>query len=436
MRTGNNARFLGYLVGTSQADRIRAKRGEWTKVWVAAPKIRETFTNLLLENGGDPSRPTANVPAWEACVEPLKSEFDASRDLGFNKTDLYRVVPTDLIATDEDFLFAWKRRKAELLRHWQREPALKQFWDGDLLKKSKVTRSSFRDANDLADRDFCKLCEQLLERWQHENKQRKATRGASPLLPRELLGLRPSEVYLNPADTQRIATIYCGLSGRGQWVPFRKGDPEGDRWADNEPLFINWTENTVRWLSDAPEARWQGHRFFFTPGVTWSLHANHTRVKARYQEACVFDASGSRMTPLFKSFPVGAFLAIMNSDVFSFFLKKFIKHNQDVEINDLRKMPVVVPTQIQAEILTELSKRSIEAKQLTFAGKLPSNNLVAYVRKLNDRLNAKAPKYLRPPAQFTLLNVATDCLAILELAVNWEVEKLYGVEGQGPFDEF
>ena len=28
------------------------------------------------------------------------------------------------------------------------------------------------------------------------------------------------------------------------------------------------------------------------------------------------------------------------------------------------------------------------------------------------------------------------CLAGLELAVNWEAEKLYGVEGLGPFDEF
>jgi len=25
---------------------------------------------------------------------------------------------------------------------------------------------------------------------------------------------------------------------------------------------------------------------------------------------------------------------------------------------------------------------------------------------------------------------------VIELAVNWEAEKLYGVEGLGPFDEF
>jgi len=25
---------------------------------------------------------------------------------------------------------------------------------------------------------------------------------------------------------------------------------------------------------------------------------------------------------------------------------------------------------------------------------------------------------------------------VIEMSVNWEAEKLYGVEGQGPFDEF
>jgi len=39
-------------------------------------------------------------------------------------------------------------------------------------------------------------------------------------------------------------------------------------------------------------------------------------------------------------------------------------------------------------------------------------------------------------AQFTLLHTAADYLAIIELAVNWEAEKLYGVKGLGSFSEF
>ena len=43
---------------------------------------------------------------------------------------------------------------------------------------------------------------------------------------------------------------------------------------------------------------------------------------------------------------------------------------------------------------------------------------------------------LHPTAQQILLESPRDCLAVLEEAVSWEAEKLYGVEGLGPFDEF
>jgi hypothetical protein len=59
----------------------------------------------------------------------------------------------------------------------------------------------------------------------------------------------------------------------------------------------DWTKASVDWLSSSPAARWQGHRMFFTSGVTWTAVANHVAMKARYQEPCVFDADSMRLTP-------------------------------------------------------------------------------------------------------------------------------------------
>jgi len=47
-----------------------------------------------------------------------------------------------------------------------------------------------------------------------------------------------------------------------------------------------------------------------------------------------------------------------------------------------------------------------------------------------------APKYLQPRPQLFLLDSSEECLHAIELAVQWEVEKLYGVEGMGQFEEF
>jgi len=35
-----------------------------------------------------------------------------------------------------------------------------------------------------------------------------------------------------------------------------------------------------------------------------------------------------------------------------------------------------------------------------------------------------------------LVHTDEDCLALLERAINWDVARLYGVEGLEPFDEF
>ena len=78
----------------------------------------------------------------------------------------------------------------------------------------------------------------------------------------------------------------------------------------------------------------------------------------------------------------------------------------------------------------------MEAKRLQFSGQGPSQKLAAFARALTGELETAAPSYLRPDAQRKLLATTADCLATIELAVNWEAEKLYGVEGEGPFDEF
>jgi hypothetical protein len=424
MRTANNARFLGFLQGTPPAEKIKTSREEWTKRWLADTEIKPLFLGLLAQNGGDAAKPTRDVAAWEACVEPLKEKFSLVK-LGFTKSDLYRVVLPDLVATQDDFKFAWQSRKAELLKLWRAEAALKEFWEGDLgLNFDKGRLEKLRKQADISDDDFCELCQEL-QTWVKE--KRKSWK---------LLGLHSAENYDDPADAPRITTIYNGLYGRARFVSFRKGDPDGNRWVDNEPLFIDWSCVSVKWLSEAPEARWQGHQFFFTSGVTWTAVANHAAMKARFQEPCVFDADSMRLTPKASVIEPLAFLALLNSDLVSFFKIKLIKHTQKYEIGDLRQLPLVMPKRRQEKRLKELAEQAMEAKRLTFAGATPPNGLVASVRALSDELAAKAPAYLHPSAQLKLLHTAADCLAVLELAVNWEAEKLYGVEGLGAFDEF
>src|SRR6266536_153584 len=432
MRTGNNAKFIGYLEGTPQAREILRKRELWFREWFRNRRIKDEFVRAVTDAGGDPKYPTINGPAWEAAVSELRNKFSA-RELGFSRNDLYRLVSPDQLATQDDFEHAWRARKAELLSHWRSELALEGFWRGSLFGNEDASKYK---AGDLTDEQFCNLCEEVIRWWERENVRRNQARPRRRGLPRSVLGLKSSERYDDPKDAPRIATVYNGLSGKGVWVPFRKGDPQGNRWVDNEPLYIDWSHSSVDWLSHATQARWQGHSYFLTSGVTWTAVANHVAMKARFQEPCVFDADSMRLTPFSGVINPFAFLALLNSDVVSFFKMKFVRHTQKWEIGDLRALPLVIPTASQEECLADLGKRSTSAKRLSFIRQMPDQEFITYIRTLNDELQSKAPSYLHAPAQLQLVRTADDCLGIIERAVYWEAEKLYDVEGEGPFDEF
>lgn len=398
MRTANNGRFLGYLQNSLQAIAINIRQQELLAEWKSNKKISPVLTSLLQKINGE----------FESVVELLKEKFHPTRDLQLKRGEVYRIVPSENVSTSEDFERTYELRKAELKLHWE---------------KSKFLKDAYAEFSGKFNNNFVEVCNALLAYARNKK------------VPFSELGLRAGELYINEQDGPRIATIYNGLHGKRVWVPFRKGDSEGNKWTDNEPLYICWSRENVEWLSTDPQARWQGQNMFFTSGVTYTLLGNHVSLKAKLQPPCVFDAGASRLTPIVDQISVNAFLAILNSNVFSFFIRKFIKNTAAYEINDLRMAPIVIPTKEQKERLEMLSLYAVKTKELVLESKEPTIKIIQYANTLLDKQKS-APEYLHPNTQVRLLSSSQNCLDAIELSVQWEVEKLYGVEGQGPFDEF
>jgi hypothetical protein len=51
-----------------------------------------------------------------------------------------------------------------------------------------------------------------------------------------------------------------------------------------------------------------------------------------------------RLTPIRGTIAAEAFLALLNSDVLSYFKMRFIHHTQKWEIGNLRQLPIVMPS--------------------------------------------------------------------------------------------
>lgn len=199
--------------------------------------------------------------------------------------------------------------------------------------------------------------------------------------------------------------------------------------------MIYWSQNNVRYLQSSTESRWQGFSYFFLPGVTWTLYANHVALKARLQPKCVFDAGGSRLTPFESVLTTNQFLGFLNSDLFSYIVKRFVKNTQDYEVNDVRMAPLILPTQRSGAELERLVILALQAKELSLRGSDPSIELIRSCQRIGEKQKS-APSYLRPTAQMLLFHSAEDCLELVERAINWNVEQTFNVEGLGPFSEF
>lgn len=273
------------------------------------------------------------------------------------------------------------RRQSELLRQWKDSPHIARHL-------SKLEKEG---------KDFPEICDKLKLAFDW----------------REELRLRRGELYRivskrDVVDVERMteAEKRLGIThDRKCWVPFRKGDPEGNKWISFDPLYILWSRENVGWLSDPsnPEPRWQGQKFFFTDGITWTLLGNHASLKVRLQPKCVFDASGSRLTPVSGTVSAHFILSMMNSDLVTYLIKRFLKNTAAYEIGDLRQVPIVMPTVQQEKLLASLAEKAIEIQ--------------------TDILqNGKIERQQELDAIQTTLNKA--------------VEDLYGVSDLGPFNEF
>jgi hypothetical protein len=174
---------------------------------------------------------------------------------------------------------------------------------------------------------------------------------------------------------------------------------------------------------------------FFKEGIAFSRHGRSVALKFRLQPPCVFDAASPRFTSACAAVSTPVLLAILNSPLSTFFIKKFL-NNTWYEMSDLRQLPLILPTRAQERTLRQLAGLCLDCKRLALARQPATQELAATARQWLADLRAGAPSYLQPPAQASMLQSPEDCLAVFEVAVNWHVEQLYGVEGLGPFDEF
>jgi hypothetical protein len=179
-----------------------------------------------------------------------------------------------------------------------------------------------------------------------------------------------------------------GIKGNRCFVPYDKGDREGNRWYAETPYLIDWSEAAVSTLSTDEKARWQGYQFFFRKGFCWSdvLNPNSQYIKCRLKGETVNDV---KSMSLYDSVGLGEeyFVSVINSFLSFKLLREFLNSSVAIQINDIRKLPVKIPSKSELSELKKLFDKCLKLKHKYFNSEIDRVELKQLLRPIDIEID-------------------------------------------------
>jgi hypothetical protein len=178
------------------------------------------------------------------------------------------------------------------------------------------------------------------------------------------------------------------------YVPYDKGDKDGNRYYLETPYYIDWSFDNVKWLKDNAgkkergSSRYQNPQFYFKEGFCYS-DIKTFYIRSRLKGVSVHDVKSMSLFPLNEKVPAFYLVSVLNSKLAAILVYNFLNNTPSFQINDCRSFPIVVPSNNQLESVKELFDKCVEIKKSYFNGKeskMASDEKIEMIQKKLDVL--------------------------------------------------
>jgi len=191
-------------------------------------------------------------------------------------------------------------------------------------------------------------------------------------------------------DNQKLKDI----NGSRTYVPYDKGDKEGNRWYLETPYLINWSEDAVSWLKKHSGTSGVGMpvvrnpQFYFRKGFCWTnvLNPNTQYFKCRLKARTVNDVGSMS---LYDEVGLGDeyFVLSLNSFLQFKILREFFNSTVNVQLNDIRKLPIKIPNDKELEAFKDKFNECLEIKKVYFNGEIDRNEMKDKLRPVEKEID-------------------------------------------------
>ena len=165
-----------------------------------------------------------------------------------------------------------------------------------------------------------------------------------------------------------------GIIGSRSFVPYDKGDKEGNRWYLDNPFVIDWSRDNVHFLKSNSGKKGKGMpvvrnaQFYFKEGFCWNnnLNERYYNIKCKEKKAGIHDVASMSLFELTNKVPAYYLVTLINSSLCGYFYRMFLNNTVNVQVNDLRMLPVIVPTKKQLIECKKLFDGAVETQKAFF----------------------------------------------------------------------
>ena len=113
-------------------------------------------------------------------------------------------------------------------------------------------------------------------------------------------------------------------------------------------------------------------QFYFKEGFCWNnnLNENYLSIKCRVKGSGVYDVASMSLFSLYDGIPDYYIVTLINSRYLGLIYRNFINNTVNVQMNDIRSFPIVVPTSNQLSVSKELFDKSHKIQTDFFDNKI------------------------------------------------------------------
>lgn len=206
-----------------------------------------------------------------------------------------------------------------------------------------------------------------------------------------------------------------GINSDVCWVPYDKGDREGNRWYLETPYLIDWSKGAVQWLkshsghSGAGMPVVRNPQFYFRNGFCWSdvLNPNSIYIKCRLKSKSVNDV---KSMSLYDEIGIGDqyIVSLINSFLHFKMLREFLNGTVAIQMNDIRKMPIKIPSEKELEAFRNEFNKCLAIQKRYFKGEIDKADARAQLKPIEDIIDQMVNQFYGITAEVSIEEIGED----------------------------